>query len=89
MKLQITLFDPNNHYRPISTIITVDSMEDFDKNRTQHVKKAITNMATKRYKTPKELYAEGYTTYKFRPYQDEDKKSAFVEKIMKNLNKKA
>lgn len=85
MKLQITLFHNQNKYRPVATVIEIPNIEDFNNNKSEYVKKAISKIATKRYKTPTELYNEGYTKYKYRPYKDEDKKAMFVEKIMKKL----
>lgn len=87
MKIQVTMFHNAGKYRPIATVIEVDSLADFEQHQTEYVKKAITQIAQKRYKTPNDLYADGYTTYKFRPYTNEDKKKAFIENFMKNREK--
>lgn len=84
MKIQVTMFHNTNKYRPIATVIEVKSMSDFESNQTEYVKKAISRIAQKRYKTPQDLYAEGYTIYKFRPYKKEDRKEAFIENFFKN-----
>lgn len=89
MKIQVTMFHNENKFRPIATIIEVASMADFEENQKEYVKKAISKIAQKRYRTPQDLYKTGYTIYKYRPYAEEDKKKAFVEKFLKNKEKKA
>lgn len=89
MKIQVTMFHKENKFRPVATVIEVDNMADFENNQKAYVKKAITKIAQQRYKTPNDLYADGYTTYKFRPYADDDRKKAFIENFMKNREKKS
>ena len=89
MKIQVTMFHNENKFRPVATVIEVDNMADFKNNQKAYVKKAITKIAQQRYKTPDDLYAEGYTSYKYRPYGAEDRKKAFVESMMKNREKKS
>ena len=89
MKIQVTMFHKENKFRPVATVIEVDNMADFKNNQVAYVKKAITKIAQQRYKTPDDLYAEGYTSYKYRPYGAEDRKKAFVESMMKNREKKS
>ena len=89
MKIQVTMFHKENKFRPVATVIEVDNMADFENNQVAYVKKAITKIAQQRYKTPDDLYAEGYTSYKYRPYGAEDRKKAFVETMMKNRAKKS
>lgn len=87
MKIQVTMFHEGKKFRPVATVIEVANMADFKANQTAYVKKAITKIAQQRYKTPDDLYAEGYTSYKYRPYGAEDRKKAFVESMMKNRKK--
>ena len=89
MKIQVTMFHKEKKFRPVATVIEVDNMADFENNQNAYVKKAITKIAQQRYKTPDDLYAEGYTSYKDRPYGAEDRKKAFVESMMKNRGKKS
>lgn len=84
MKIQITMFHKENKYRPIATVIEVDSMADFKENQKEYVKKAISKIAQQRYRTPQDLYKTGYTIYRYRPYASEDRKKAFVENFFKN-----
>lgn len=87
MKIQVTMFHEGKKFRPVATVIEVTNMADFKANQAAYVKKAITKIAQQRYKTPDDLYAEGYTSYKYRPYGAEDRKKAFVENMMKNRKK--
>lgn len=85
MKIQVTMFHKEGKYRPIATTINVKDIADFENNKTNYIQKAITKIAQKRYRTPKELVDAGYTSYKYRPYQDRDRKQAFVEKILSEM----
>ena len=44
MKLQVTLFATNGKYKPISTLINVESMEDYEQNKRKYQEKAILNI---------------------------------------------
>ena len=88
MKMQVTVFDKNKKYRPIATVIEVESVQDFYKNKKTYIKKAMTKMAQKRYKTSVDLYNEGYTVIKARPYSSIDRKEEFMKFFAKENEKR-
>ena len=53
--LQITLFDKNNKYKPISTLINVPSLEEYKKNSTKYKVQALQKICNQRYMSGKEL----------------------------------
>ena len=68
IKYQFTLFDKQNRYRPISTIITPrHQKETFTEMRAR----AIYKLRTDRGWSEKDLLVKyGYNTYKFRPVRE-------------------
>lgn len=66
--LQITLFDKNNKYKPMSTLINVESIEEYKKNSTKYKMQAVQKICNKRYLTGKELQDMGYSIIKVRNY---------------------
>lgn len=68
MKLQITLFATNGKYKPISTIIEVESIEDYKKNKNKYQTKAIANICHNRKTDWNTLKRQTYTTVKVREY---------------------
>lgn len=66
--LQVTLFDVKGEYKPISTLIDVESLEEYKSNPTFYKIKAIQKICNKRYITGKELQKLGYTKIKVRNY---------------------
>lgn len=71
LKMQITLFDKDNHYKPLSTLIEVKSIEDYKEHKQEYNKKAIVNISAKRYLSPSELKKMGFTQLKAREYTEE------------------
>ena len=85
MKLQVTLFATNGKYRPISTLINVESMEDYNEHKREYQSKAILNICHNRKTTWKELQKDSYTKIKVREY-DKDKISLQAKKeLLKRL----
>lgn len=66
--LQVTLFDVKNEFKPISTLIEVESVEEYKKNPTFYKMKAVQKICNKRYLSGKELQKMGYTRIKVRNY---------------------
>lgn len=66
--IQITLFDVNNKYKPISTLIEVESIEWFREHEKECRLKAIKKICLKRGWTGKELLNYGYKKIKARNY---------------------
>ena len=92
MKLQVTLFATNGKYRPISTLINVESMEDYNKNKKKYQEKAILNICHNRKTTWKELVKNSYTGIKVREYDKEkinlQVKKELLKKLCENYKKK-
>ena len=88
IRLQVTLFDTNNKYKPISTIVNVESVEYYKQHQQQTRQRAIEKICAKRYTTPKQLAKDGYNQIKVRVYQEQGKiskadKVAELERLMK------
>jgi hypothetical protein len=83
--MQVTLFDKSNKYRPISTLIEVNSIEEYNNNKKEYQQKAVQKIAAKRYLTISELKKQGYTSRKVREYTSErierDKKKNELKKL--------
>lgn len=85
IKMQVTLFDKENKYKPISTLIEVKSIEEYNNNRQEYNKKAVQKIAAKRYLSISELKKQGYTRLKAREYTAErlerDKKKNELKRL--------
>lgn len=85
IKMQVTLFDKENKYKPISTLIEVASIEEYNNNRQEYNKKAVQKIAAKRYLSIAELKRQGYTSLKTREYTTErlerDKKKNELKRL--------
>ena len=66
--IQITLFDVNNKYKPISTLIEVESVQWFREHEKECKLKAIKKICLKRGWTGKQLLDYGYKKIKARNY---------------------
>lgn len=85
MKLQVTLFATNGEYKPISTLIDVESMKDYEENKRKYQEKAILNICHNRRTTWKDLKQDSYTKIKIREY-DKDKINAKAKReLLKRL----
>lgn len=71
MKLQVTLFDKNGRYKPMSTLVEIESMEYYGNHKAEVQKKAILNICHSRHTTWKDLQAQGFTGVKVREYDIE------------------
>ena len=71
MKIQITLYSTTGKYKPVSTIIEVENIEEFKQNKNKYYKKAILNICHNRYTTWDDLKKDGYTIVKYREYDRE------------------
>ena len=72
MKIQITLFDKNQKYKPIACLLEAESLEQAKANLPQIKKDAYNKIASRKYMTATELFNEGYQIMKMREY-DPDK----------------
>lgn len=66
--LQFTLFDINGKYKPISTLVKVESIKWFKEHQEEVKIKAIQQICNQRRLTGKELAKLGYTKLKVRNY---------------------
>ena len=90
IRLQVTLFDTNNKYKPISTIVEVESVEYYKEHTQQTRQKAVEKICAKRYTTPKQLAKNGYNQIKVRVYQEQSKtdKVAMLKELMQQREKR-
>lgn len=71
MKIQVTLYDKSGKYRPISALVTVESL-DYVKSNKEKVKNAgIRKICYKRGWSPKDLLRYNYLTCKMRVYPED------------------
>lgn len=66
--LQFTLFDSTGKYKPISTLVKVESIKWFKEHQEEVKTKAIQQICNQRRLTGKELAKLGYTRLKIRNY---------------------
>ena len=66
--LQFTLFDVNGRYKPISTLIKVESIKWFKEHQQEVKTKAIQQICNQRRLSGKELAKLGYVRLKVRNY---------------------
>lgn len=64
IKVQFTIF--SDKYKPVSTIIQVESAKEFRENYKKYQTKAITNICAKRYWDSSDLKEYGYNQVKYR-----------------------
>lgn len=83
IKMQLTIFDKEGHYKPISTIVEVESVNYYKANKSKIQSIAIQNICHNRCISFKELQKQGYTVIKAREYNKE--KIAETNKKKKEL----
>lgn len=71
IQLQVTLFDKEKRYKPISTLVKVESIEYFNTHKQEIKTEAIRQICAKRYWTFHNLKRFGYTQCKIRLYNKE------------------
>ena len=72
MRAQVTLFDKSGKYRPVSTLVKIESEEDFNNNREKIKNTGIRKIMIQRNWTKKELIQYNYLTCKIRIYPEKD-----------------
>ncbi len=72
--LQYTLFDVTGKYKPVSTLVNVESVKYYKEHKREVKRKAIEKICIKRYWTKEDLVRYGYTTSKIRVYTKEGEK---------------
>lgn len=73
IKIQVTLFNPQGHYKPISSLVLVENEEYFKTNKKQIAQDGIIKICQKRYWTQKDLKRFGYKECKVRIYNKDEK----------------
>ena len=71
MKIQVTFFQKENKYKPISIVLDVESMNYYTSHKVELQRRALLNIAHQRKTTPKELINQGYIKIKVREYDKE------------------
>lgn len=89
MKIQMTLFCTTGKYKPISTLVEAESLEEFKANFAKYKKKALSNICAQRYKDGKNLLDSGYTQMKWRIYDKEERKKQMIAEMIKKIQNKA
>lgn len=68
--LQYTLFCTTGKYKPVSCLIEIQNVKDFNLHPEVYKRKAIEKMCLKRYWTAADLKRYGYTQIKCRRYEE-------------------
>ena len=70
IELQVTLYSDKGR-RPLSTLVKVDSMQEYNANKTKIQLQAVQAICAKRYMTGADLRKYGYTGIRVRVYDRE------------------
>lgn len=81
--IQITLYDKQGRYKPVSTLYKVVSVEWFKEHREEVKVAGIIKICQQRGWTQRELAKYGYTTCKMRMYNPEQIKKEAKERYEK------
>lgn len=87
MKLQVTFFHNENKYKPMSTILEIENMQEYNNNKAEIQKKALLTIGHYRHQTPQEIIKNGYTKVKIREYDIEKIKAQQEQQHRVNLLK--
>lgn len=71
MKIQVTLFDKSGKYRPVSTLVKIKDIEEFEKDKERIKSEGIKKILIKRGWGRRELMKYNYLTCKMRVYPEE------------------
>lgn len=71
--MQYTLFCVTGHYRPVSCLITIEDIKDYNSNPNKYRNRAINKIMAQRYWTKADLVDFGYTQMKHRIYFGKNK----------------
>lgn len=66
--LQFTLFSTTGKYKPVTTLIKVDSVQQYNKNKHKYQQRAITKMCAEKHTTWWALKSNSFTKLKVRVY---------------------
>lgn len=68
MKIQVTLYHKEGKYKPMSTLVEVESIEYYEGHKKEVQHKALLNIGHQRHLTPSEIVKNGYTKVRAREY---------------------
>lgn len=66
--LQVTLFDKEGRYKPVSTLIKVESVKYYKEHKKEVHQKAIEKICRQKYWSGNDLVKYGYSIIKVRNY---------------------
>lgn len=70
IQVQVTIFSEKG-YKPISTLVTVASLEEYQQDKSKVHKRGLVQLCSKRYMTQYDLKKYGYTKMRGRVYDKE------------------
>ena len=70
LSLQMTLFSTTGKYKPMSTVVKVENLKDYQEHKKEIQEKAILNICHYRKTLPYILKQQGYTILKVRRYAE-------------------
>lgn len=71
LNLQVILFSTTGKYKPMSTVIKVENLKDYQEHKKEWQQKAILNICHYRKTLPYVLQQQGYTILKVRKYNQD------------------
>ena len=90
MQLQVTLIDKTNKYKPLSTLVDIPTIKEYNENKTKYLKSAIQKICCKMRINPntfKQDYDIKVRIYDKEKIEKEKKIKALMYQACKN-NKK-
>lgn len=80
MQVQVTLYDRGGRYKPVSTLVTVESEDWFQSHREEVKISGVIKICQKRGWTQKDLEKYNYKTCRMRIYDPEQIKKEAKER---------
>ena len=90
MQLQVTLIDKTNKYKPLSTLVDIPSIKEYNENKTKYLKSAIQKICCKMrisVNTFKQDYDIKVRIYDKEKIEKEKKIKALMYQACKNSKK--
>jgi hypothetical protein len=88
MQIQMTLYSTKQGLKPMSTIVEVDSLEEFKTNLSKYKSKALSKISAQRYMPGNAIIKNGYTTMKWRIYNEQERKQQAKADFIKQFFEK-
>lgn len=87
MKIQITLYSTTGKYKPLSTTVEAESVEEFKRNFKTYKRTALSNICARWYKDGNALIRGGYTQMKWRIYDKQERIAYQKQKAIEEFKK--